>query len=426
MKFLFDMKKIALSIILLGSLSAAFAQQSPILSIESCYTLAVENYPLIKQKTIIEKTSEYTLSNISKSYLPQLSINAQGTYQSAVTQLPIAIPGMNIEGVSKDQYKIYGEINQPLTDMIVLHQQKELIKSSAVVEGQKIDVELYKLRERINTIYFGILLVDEQMHQTELMRKDITNGLSKTESAIANGIALKSTALILKAELLRVDQRIIELKSTRKGLVEMLSIFINKPLNENSRFAIPLTLSNNNTINRPELKLFEVQRNSIAVQNKLINAKSIPRVGLFLQTGYGRPALNQLSNEFDTYYIGGLKLNWNISNYYTIRKEKKIVEFNQTAIDIQKESFLFNTSLSLSQQNNEIKKYSELLASDSEIITLRESVKTTASKQLENGTISANDYLNYINAEDQAKQNKLLHQIQLLMAQYNYQLTTGN
>jgi outer membrane protein TolC len=333
---------------------------------------------------------------------------------------------MNIEGVSKDQYKIYGEINQPLTDMIVLHQQKELIRSSAVVEGQKIDVELYKLRERINTIYFGILLVDEQMHQTELMRKDITNGLSKTESAIANGIALKSTALILKAELLRVDQRIIELKSTRKGLVEMLSIFINKPLNENSRFTIPLTLSNNNTINRPELKLFEVQRNSIAVQNKLINAKSIPRVGLFLQTGYGRPALNQLSNEFDTYYIGGLKLNWNISNYYTIRKEKKIVEFNQTAIDIQKESFLFNTSLSISQQNNEIKKYSELLASDSEIITLRESVKTTASKQLENGTISANDYLNYINAEDQAKQNKLLHQIQLLMAQYNYQLTTGN
>lgn len=420
------MKKITLLLILIGNLSASFAQENPILSIDSCYTLAVANYPLIKQKTIIEKTSEYSLSNISKSYLPQLSINAQGTYQSAVTQLPIAIPGMNIQGVSKDQYKIYGEINQALTDMIVLHQQKELIKTSAQVESQKIDVELYKLRERINTIYFGILLVDEQMHQTELMRKDITNALSKTESAIANGIALKSNGQLLKAELLRVDQRIIELKSTRKGLVEMLSIFINRSLNENSKFVIPIMLSNNNTINRPELKLFEIQRNSIEVQNKLINAKSIPRIGLFLQSGYGRPALNQLSNEFDTYYIGGVRLNWNISNYYTIRKEKKIVEYNQSAIDIQKEAFLFNTSLSLSQQTNEIKKYSELLSSDSEIIALRESVKTTASKQLENGTISANDYLTYINAEDQAKQNKLLHQIQLLMAQYNYQLTSGN
>jgi outer membrane protein TolC len=411
-------------LLMTGGWARAQALQS--LTVEECYRLARENYPMLKQTAIIEKTKEYTLDNISKGYLPQFNLNGQATYQSAVTSVPVSLPGINIPTVSKDQYKVYTEISQPLTEMVPLKVNKELAAANAVVEEQKIEVMLYQLRERVNNFYFGILLLDAQIEQVVLLKKDIQNGIDKTKAAIANGVALKSSVNTLQAEMLKANQRTIELQSARKGYAEMLGLFIHRTIDSKTVLTKPLPQVATKTINRPELRLYDIQKDYLNVQKKMVDAKNIPRLGLFMQGGYGRPALNMLNNDFDFYYIGGLRLNWNLTGYYTAKKEKKMISLNQDALDIQKETFLLNTSISLSQQNIEVSKYRTLVTTDDEIISLRETVKNTSKSQLENGTVTTNDFLADVNAEDQAKQSRILHNIQLLMAQYNYQTTSGN
>lgn len=408
------------------SISLSFAQSSDTLTIDECYTLAKENYPLVHQMELIEKTKDYSVSNASKNYLPQINFAGQATYQSDVTSIPIALPNLNITSLSKDQYKIYGEINQPLTDVFVIKQQKEYIKTTADVEEQKLEVELYKLKERINQLFFGILLIDAQIEQIGILQKDLQSALEKTNAAIDNGLVLKSNADLLKAELLKVKQHKTELQTNRKGFANTLALFIHQEINEETIFESPKIESASDNINRLETKLLDTQKKSFDIQKKLITAKNLPRLNLFLQTGYGRPALNFLNNDFDFYYIGGIRFNWNISGFYTFKKDKQLLAANQNILDIQKETFLFNTNMVLTQQNSEVSKLEELIDTDKEIITLRERIKTTAKSQLENGVITTHDYLTFVNAEDQAKQNLLLHQIQLKMAQYNYQTTSGN
>ncbi|MEO6730715.1 MAG: TolC family protein [Ferruginibacter sp.] len=400
------------------------AQQLKNLTIEECYRSAKSNYPLIRQMDLIEKATGYTIENISKGYLPQININGQATYQSEVTKIPIDVPG--ISPVSKDQYKIYSEVYQGFTEGRIIKQQTVLANANAATEKQKIEVELYKLKERINQLFFGILLLDAQLHQAELLKKDIQAGLDRTNAAIANGTAFKSNADLLKAELLKADQHTIELRSNRTAYINMLSIFIKQTVNDNTQLEAPSPQPLSSIINRPEIKLYEVQNKAYDIQRKLITTKNLPGARVFLQGGYGRPALNQLKNDFSFYYIGGLRLHWNLGGFYTAKKERALLDIQQSTLDLQKETFILNTGLSLSEQNTEVNKFNELIATDNEIIVLREKIKQVSKSQLENGTITTNDYMTYVNAEDQARQSQLLHQVQLLMAQYNYKTTSGN
>jgi len=408
----------------------ASGQTNAELTIDSCYAKAKRNYPLVKQYDLIEKSKTYSLDNVSKGYLPQVNIGGQATYQSDVTQptlnqnLPGALP--IFETISKDQYKVYGEIVQPITDLFTLTNQKEMVEKNAEIDVQKLEVELYKLRGQIDQIYFGMLLIDEQVKQNEILKKDIQAGIEKTTAAIANGIALKSNLDLLKAEMLKANQRTIELKAGRQSYADMLALFIGQAVGENTVISKPAMPTFSPAINRPELEMFEKQKQIYDIQGKIVNAKNLPRFNLFFQSGMGRPALNMLSNDFDFFYIGGLRLNWNLANFYTSKNEKKLLGFNQNNLDIQKETFLFNTGLVVKQQLNEITKIEELIKTDLEIIGLRESVKMTAQGQLTNGVITTNDYLTYVNAEDQSRQNLLLHQTQLLLVLYNNQTTTGN
>lgn len=412
------------------SLHQATAQNENKLTIDSCYAMAKRNYPLVRQYDLIDKSKTYSLDNVSKGYLPQVNIGGQATYQSDVTQptLNSNLPGVFpiFETISKDQYKVYGEIIQPITDLFTLSNQKDMVEKNAEIELQKLEVELYKLRERIDQIYFGMLLIDEQIKQNEILKRDIQAGIEKTTAAIENGTALKSNLDLLKAEMLKANQRTIELKAGRQSYADMLSLFIGQSVNGNTVIAKPAMPAFSPTITRTELDMFENQKQIYDIQGNIVNAKNLPRFSLFFQSGMGRPALNMLSNDFDFFYIGGVRMNWSLSGFYTSNKEKKLLGFNQNSLDIQKETFLFNTNLVVKQQLNEISKIESLIQTDNEIIELRENIKTTAQSQLVNGVITTNDYLTYVNAEDQAKQNLLLHQIQLLMVLYNNQTTTGN
>lgn len=402
------------------------------LTIEDCYRIARQNYPLTRRRELIRQARDYSIENISKGSLPQVSFSGKATYQSDVTQIPAEIPGMDIETLSKDQYQLTGEVTQNLFDGGVIRQQKEMETAKAEVEQRKLEVELYQLKERINQIYFGILLIDAQLAQVQTLKADIRSGISKMQAAFENGAVLKSEVDILQAELLKAGQQETELKAGRKAYLHMLGLFLNQELNEQTVLrepgAVPeeKLLAQADQIQRPELRLYEQQEKNLEIQDKLITAKNLPRIGLFFQGGYGRPGLNMLNNQFDLYYLGGIQINWSLSGLYTAKKERQLLNTQQEELDVQRETFLFNTSQSLLQTNEEMAKLGELIKSDREIIRLREHVKKTANVQLKNGAITANDYLKEVHAEDTARQQLLLHEVQLLMSQYNHQLTTGN
>jgi len=402
------------------------AQDKP-LTIREAYQLARKNYPMIRQRGLIEKTRDYSVANAAKGYLPQFTVQGQATYQSAVTEfkLPVSIPGVEFPSISKDQYKVYGEVNQTIYDGGNVRTQVRSHEANAQVESQKLEVELYKLNERVNQLFFGVLMLDEQLKQNDLLKKDINLGIRKVQALIDNGTAFKSNANTLKAELLKVDQRGIDLNASRKAYLEMLGMLIAQPLDGSAVLEKPANLTAGSDIGRPELKLYEAQNRSLDVQSQLLDVRNRPKLNFFFQGGYGRPALNILSNGFDPYYITGLRLNWSLSGLYTVKKDRELIRNSRDAIQLQKETFLFNTNLVVKQQNAELDRFSQLLATDDEIIILRESIKTTAAAQLENGVINTNDFLREVNAEDQARLNKILHGIQLLMAQYNLDNTLG-
>ncbi|MGE0587285.1 MAG: TolC family protein [Cyclobacteriaceae bacterium] len=418
------MKSVLTSLLL--TLSLALSAQE--LTIERCYEQARANYPLIKTKALIEQSKEYSIANIQSGFLPQVSLNAQATYQSAVTQVPLSVPGFEIETLSKDQYKIYGEVNQTIYDGGTIKNQKQLTETSSRIEDQKLEVELYQIRERINQLFFGILLVEEQTDQIKLLQKDLQRNISHTESAIRNGTAFKTNLDILHAEYLKAEQRVIEMNAARHAYLSMLGLFINQSLPESTTLVKPqvLLIANEPEIDRPELTLLNYQNDLYKSQYQLGKTKNSPRVGLFLQAGYGRPALNMLLNDFDAYYIGGVRLNWTLGGLYNSKRDKELFTLNTQKIEVQRENFLFNTSLITNQQQQELDKLRKLIDVDDQIIALRERIAKTAEVQQENGVITTNDYLRELNAEDQAKQNKLLHEMQLLMSMYAYQNTIGN
>ena len=419
------MKRWLLSMMVFSNLVSA--QTVDKLTLSQTYDLAQKNYPVIKQKALVEQTANITIENLQKGFLPQLTVNGQATYQSDVTGFNISFGGINIQAPDKDQYKVVGDLNQLIYDGGVIRQQKVAAHLNADVQQQQVEVELYQLKDRVNQVYLSILFLDEEIKQANLTKQDILSGIKRVEVQVKNGVALRSGLNQLQAQSLQNDQRTIELKETRKGLIQTLALFLNQSLNEETIvFERPVVNVNaDSSISRPELKLYNDQSSLALHQSKLITSKNLPRVSLFAQGGYGKPGLDFLKNESVWFYTGGVRFTWPFGGLYTIKKEKQQTEVNKEMIDVQKETFILNTNTTLKKQWSEIEKYIQIEGRDEEIIDLREQVKKASLAQLENGVITADDYLRMVNEEDQARQSLIIHQIQLLQAQINYLTTLG-
>ena len=406
---------------------AGLAQQTTSLDLASANDLSAKNYPVIKQKELVQQTASFSIANLQKGFLPQFNLSGQASYQSETTKVPIVLPGFSIESPSKDQYKLVADVSQLIYDGGTTRQQKNLQTLNANVEEQKVEVELNKIKERVNQLFLSILFLEAQLKQVDIVKADLQSGIQKIEAQVNNGVAFKSSLNMLRAEWLKADQRAIEIRNSRKGLLDVLSLFVGKSLPDDIQLQRPAItpISFNAEIQRPELKLYNQQSMLIGQQDRLITSRNLPKASLFGQAGYGRPGLNFLKNEFDFYYIAGIRLNWSLGGLYTAKKERQIVEVNKRMVEVQRETFLLNTNMLLKQEAAEVVKLQELVKSDQEIISLRQSVKQAAKAQLDNGVITANDYLKEVNAEDQARQSLNAHEIQLLQAQINYQTISG-
>jgi len=398
------------------------------LTVEVCQEKAKANYPQIKQYGLIEQTNEFNLSNANKGYLPQFSLSARGTYQSQVTKLPKGLP-VNMPGLSKDQYQAVLEVSQSIWDGGVIKAQKRINDAGSEVEKQKLEVDLFTLNDRVNQLFFGILLLNEQIIQNDILQNELLTNFQRITAYMQNGVANQSDLDIIKVEQLNSNQRETELISTRKSYLFMLSTLTGLVIDEQIALIKPeINLSTVviTTNHRPELGLFDAQNKLFESQKDLLNAGNLPKIGLFLQGGYGKPGLNMLTNEFSAFYIGGVRLAWNLSGFYTQKNNINKLEISKKTVGIQKETFLFNIGLKTSQQQTEIEKLQTIISNDDEIIRLRENIKKAATAKLENGTLTMNDLIREINAENQARQVKSLHEIQLLVAIYQLKNNLNN
>lgn len=398
------------------------------LTIELCHEKAKKNYPLIKRYGLIEKTKDYNLSNAGKGYLPQFTMSAKATYQSDVPHLPISVPGVNIRPLSQDQYGVTLDVNQTIWDGGVISSKKEMAKTTSEVALKQLEVNLYSINDRVNQLYFGILLLDGKIKQNQLLKEELERNFNLISSYIQNGVANQSDLDAIKVEQLKSIQIQTQLMSNRKAYIDMLAALIGEPIDENVTMEKPNTSTQLITgqIERPELRLFEAQQTDLETQKKLIKTGYMPKLGVFATGGYGRPGLNMLEDKFAAYYIGGVRLSWNFGGLYTEKNDRRIIEASQSSLAAEKETFLFNTNLQVTQEQSEIKKNRDLLKYDDEIITLRNNVKKAAEVKVANGMLTVTDLMREINAEDLAKQDKIQHEVELLLSIYNLKYTTNN
>ncbi len=417
------MKKISTLLIFMLTFST-FSQEK--LSLDACYKMVSKNYPLVKQHDLFTQQHDLDVAVIKTEKLPQLDFSAQATYQSDVTSIPVVIPGSTIEPPNKDQYKTTISLNQLIYDGGLIDASVAIKKAGLKTQQKQVEVNLYQLKEQINQLYFSILLLQEKRDLLSAKKTQVVTTLKEVKAGVKFGTLLPTSDNILEAELLKITQQFTEIDSNKISLFETLSKLIGQEISTNIVLENPEVSANLETeINRPELDLFQLQKEQIEASDQLIAKKNRPKLLGFATGGYGNPGLNMLDNSFQTYYMAGIKLNWNIFDWNATKTERKSLKINKEIIDNQQEIFTLNTNIELNQHLAEINKISDFMESDKTIIELRKQIVKSANSQLKNGVITSSTYITELTNLYEAENNLRLHKIQLLLAKANYKTTKG-
>lgn len=402
------------------------------LTLDECQQLARENYPLLQKYNLIKQTAAYSIENINKGYLPQLSLSGQASYQSETTGLPDALKSMlansGYKGMEKDQYRIALELNQVLWDGGNIKAQKKVASANEKMQAAQTDVAMYDVRNRVNELFFGILLLEEKLQLNTELQTLLQNSYRKLETQNAHGTAMKSDVNVIKAELLRAKQDRIASQSMRKSYLQMLAIFIGKEAESIDSLQKPVAVMPSVPKNqRPELLLYATQMQQAQAQNDLLKAALYPKLSFFAQGFYGYPYYDMFDSMFNHNLklggIVGVRLSWNIGKLYTFKNEKRQLQLAQKQIETSQEVFLFNNSLQAAQETEAVHQYREMMKADAEIIQLLTTVRQAAEAQLEHGVIDVNDLLREITKENQARINHSAHEIEMLKSIYELRNT---
>jgi outer membrane protein TolC len=421
-------------IILLFTMMPIMAQAQ---TLEQCQLAAERNYPLIRQYDLISKTTDLTVANIQKGWLPQVSASAQATLQSDVTAFPDQIQkvyqqmGIDMEGLRKDQYRVGIDVQQTVYDGGSIKSQKEIVRQQGEVQSAQNEVTMYNVRKRVNEMYFGLLLIDEQIKLNSDLQELLSANEKKLASMYKSGTAAESDYQSVKAERLNVMQQATGLQSQRQALIRILSAFCGIEVKRAEKPNYQLsTVKSQLEVRRPELKAIDAQLRLADAQEKALDAALMPKLGVFAQGFYGYPGYNlfedMMGHKWSLNGMIGARLTWNIGALYTRKNDRAKLNAQRSIFNIQRETFLFNNNLEQIQQNENIERYRKLMADDEEIITLRNAVRRAAESKLSHGIIDVNDLVKEINAENGARVQQTIHEIEMLKEIYNQKYTTNN
>jgi outer membrane protein TolC len=406
-------------------MQCAVAAGAQTVGIEECFERAEAHYPLAMQRGLAEQEAHGEAENIAKTLLPQAVLNLRASYQSDVVSVPLDIPGL--PKISKDQYKATLDVTQTLWDGGVNKALMRIALLEGEIESLGIDVELYRLRDRIAGLYLGVLLLDEQIRQTDLLTANLETSLKTARAMQANGVAVSSDIDVLKVEILNALQRKIEIEGTRDSYLSMLSaatgLTLSVAMLQKPAPSVPAAPSENESAaKRPETVLFARQTAMLDAREKLTDAKNTPKFNLFVQGGYGKPGLNMLADKFDFFAIGGVGITWNFGGLYTRANEKRLIRIGREKIRNRAETLTFDINRQIAGTLREISSYAGMLNGDREIIVLRERVRQAAERKYNNGVYTVNELVKDINAENLARLNLAIHETMWLMKLYTYKI----
>ncbi|MFT5749963.1 MAG: outer membrane protein TolC [Ancylomarina sp.] len=403
--------------------------QDVVLSLEKCQIEVQKNFPLIKGKVLLNQASQLNIENLKIANLPRLYANGQVSYQSDVTG--ISFPGMSTPKAPKDRYALNLDVEQLIYDGGKTKHRVDVEKKSSEVEIQNLEIQMYQLRERVNTAYFGIQLVRKNKEVLLDKQKTISKRIKQVKSSVENGAVLPANLKILESELLLIQQQFMELNTHEMSSFNVLSQLMGHQIDLNTKlkeFTIEEKLKPQIRIdskNRPEYKWYASQQSLLDSQNELLKKDRSPVVTGFGQVGYGNPGYNQLEDKFDTYYMFGAKISWNIFDWKSNRRKQKAITLKKDLLVSKELSFIQNQLIEIGQESNEINKFEILLEQDSAIIGLQEEISKSSASQLDNGVITSSDYLEDLNKEIQSKLNKEYHSIQLQQSLAEYKRIQG-
>ena len=411
-------------------LLASMQLQLAAISLEECYTLARNNFPLVRQYELTEAMSRYSFENAAMGYVPQISLGGQATLQSDVTEFPeafnnlLALAGVEMKGLSHDQYKVQLDISQTIWDGGYSKAQREAVKAQAEVSRLTLDKDIDALKTRINQMYFGILVMEENIKTSLYMDTLMTANLKIVESAVRNGTALASDTDNIRVELLTLRQQRRQLESAVRTYKDMLAIMIGRRIEDSEVFEKPEVMLVDTSLNkRTELLLFDARIRELELQKKMLDVAVMPKFAFFAQGWYGKPGLNifddMVYNKMSWNGIAGITFKWNISGFYTRKNDLRSIDLSQRSVELQRDAFKWNTDLQQTQIQNEIDRMYEMKASDDEIVRLRESVRKVSESKYRNGIITVNDLLRDMMNENNAKVERSRHELELLRNIYD-------
>lgn len=404
---------------------AAHAQTT----LDECIGWAYDNYPQIKEMSLIEMTKGIDLKNAAYAWLPHLNISGKATWQSEVVEMPMDIPGMDIN-IPHDQYGLTAEFTQQIWDGGTSRSQKELAEAGAEVKKTQLETNLWSIRSRVQNVFLGIILIDKQLELNRLLRESLERSSEEVKSRMEAGVALPSDLDQVSVNILSCLQQRASLDADRKSYVKILGLLTGRDMTD-VELAVPQDAVNyvddgaRDFGTRPEMAFYAAQLKQNEFQRRQLNTLISPKLNLSLQGGYGRPGMNMLSGDFSGYFVAGLKLQWNIGALYTRGLDKRRVNADAQKIDLTRKSFILNSSVEAEQKNNAILKARDVLEKDSEIIGLRQRIRASGENQYREGTIKMNDYLSMLDEEYKAKANESMHEVQLMMAVYDMKNTIG-
>lgn len=423
------MKRVLKNVLVpLAAICAGYAAHAQT-TLDECIGWAYDNYPQIKEMSLIEMTKGIDLKNAAYAWLPHLNISGKATWQSEVVEMPMDIPGMDIN-IPHDQYGLTAEFTQQIWDGGTSRSQKELAEAGAEVKKTQLETNLWSIRSRVQNVFLGIILIDKQLELNRLLRESLERSSVEVKSRMAAGVALPSDLDQVSVNILTCLQQRASLDADRKSYVKILGLLTGRDMTD-VELAVPQDAVNyvddgaRDFGTRPEMAFYAAQFKQNEFQRRQLNTLISPKLNLCLQGGYGRPGMNMLSGDFSGYFVAGLKLQWNIGALYTRGLDKRKVNADAQKIDLTRKSFILNSSVEAEQKNNAILKAREVLEKDSEIIGLRQRIRASGENQYREGTIKMNDYLSMLDEEYKAKANESMHEVQLMMAVYDMKNTIG-
>lgn len=406
-------------------------------TLQECQQAAERNYPLIRLYGLIEQTTQLTVENIGKAWLPQVTATAQATYQSDVTAWPEQMQavyqqlGLNMKGLRKDQYRVGIDVSQTVYDGGMISSQKDIAREQGKVQAAQNDVTLYSVRKRVNEMYFALLMLDKQIELNKDLQELLGGNERKLQSMVKGGTAAESDWMNVKVERLNAAQKGESLESQKRMLQNVLSAFCGIEVrNVTKPAASSVATTRSNAGERPEMQLFNAQLSLADAQEKALDAALKPRLGVFAQGYYGYPGYNMfedmMSHKWSLNGMVGARLTWNIGALYTRKNDKAKIQMQRDITETNRETFIFNNNLEQIQQSEEIQRYRKLMEQDEEIITLRQSVRKAAESKLSHGIIDVNDLVREINQENAARLQLSMHETEMLKQIYDYKYTTND